>query len=78
METLKSNILSLKGPVLVLGASGFIGSNLYRLIASFRSDVFAVVQNEKSWRLDDVSEDKIITVDLMNDVLTQNMMTFHD
>jgi len=75
METLKSNILSLKGPVLVLGASGFIGSNLYRLIASFRSDVFAVVQNEKSWRLDDVSEDKIITVDLMNDVLTQNMMT---
>jgi polyisoprenyl-phosphate glycosyltransferase len=64
---LKDQIASLRGPVIILGASGFIGANLFNLISSVRSDVFAVVQREKSWRLADVDDDRVIAVDL-NDI----------
>ena len=70
-----SAIQNLRGPILVLGASGFIGRNLYGRIAASRSDVFAVVQHEKSWRMEDVPDDRIIAVDLTDPVATRNMVT---
>jgi dolichol-phosphate mannosyltransferase len=46
------DIKALKGPILVLGASGFIGSNLFDALRAQRSDVFAVSHNPRSaWRL---------------------------
>jgi dolichol-phosphate mannosyltransferase len=74
MSETEGAIRNLRGPILVLGASGFIGANLYRMIAAVRSDVFAVVQSDKSWRLEDVSDDKIIAVDLTDPVATKNMV----
>jgi dolichol-phosphate mannosyltransferase len=71
-------IRDLRGPILVLGASGFIGANLYSMIAAVRSDVFAVVQHEKSWRLEDVADEKVIAVDLNDPVATKNLVdTIH-
>lgn len=35
----------LKGPILVLGAGGFIGSNLYRKLSAVRSDVWGVCRS---------------------------------
>lgn len=67
-------IRNLRGPILVLGASGFIGRNLYGMIAASRSDVFAVVQYAKSWRMEDVSDDRVIAVDLTDPVATKNMV----
>jgi dolichol-phosphate mannosyltransferase len=67
-------IRNLRGPILVLGASGFIGANLFRMIAAVRSDIFANVQHEKSWRLEDISEDKIVAVDLTDPVAIKNLM----
>ena len=74
MSETEAAIRNLRGPILVLGASGFIGANLYRMIAAVRSDVFAVVQHEKSWRLEDVSDDRIIAFDLTDPVATKNMV----
>jgi dolichol-phosphate mannosyltransferase len=67
-------IRNLRGPILVLGASGFIGANLYRMIAAVRSDVFASVQQEKLWRLEDVSDDRIVAVDLVDPLAIKNLM----
>src|SRR5450830_35477 len=67
-------IRELRGPILVLGASGFIGANLYHTLAAVRSDVFAVVQREKSWRLKDVADDKVIAVDLTDNSATKNLV----
>lgn len=42
----------LQGPIWVLGASGFIGANLFFSLSRLRPDVFAVArQVESSWRL---------------------------
>ena len=42
----------LQGPIWVLGASGFIGANLFFSLSRLRPDVFAVSrQVESSWRL---------------------------
>ncbi len=67
-------IRDLRGPILVLGASGFIGANLYRTVAALRSDVFAVVEREKSWRLEDIADDKIIAVNLIDSIATKNLV----
>lgn len=74
MQQTEIYIRELHGPILVLGASGFIGANLYRTIAAVRSDVFAVVRRDKSWRLEDVADDKIISVDLTDNSATNNLV----
>jgi nucleoside-diphosphate-sugar epimerase/glycosyltransferase involved in cell wall biosynthesis len=68
-------IRALRGPILVTGASGFVGANLFKILAKLRSDVFAVVQREKNWRLLDVKDDSVIAVDLNDLAAVKNMVT---
>jgi dolichol-phosphate mannosyltransferase len=76
MHNLEINayIRSLKGPILVLGASGFIGANLFKAISEIRKDVFAVVNREKGWRLTEVQDEKVIAVDLNNFAAAKNLI----
>lgn len=45
---------SLAGPILVIGASGFVGANLLRRCLATRSDVVGTVFSGDCWRLRDV------------------------
>jgi dolichol-phosphate mannosyltransferase len=74
MQQTEIYIRQLRGPILVLGASGFVGANLYHSIAAVRQDVFAVVQREKSWRLEGVPDDKVVSVDLTDNSSTKNLI----
>lgn len=74
MQTTNQYIRELRGPILVLGASGFIGANLFHQILAVRSDVYAVVRRQKSWRLADVLDDKIIECDLTDVLATKNLV----
>jgi nucleoside-diphosphate-sugar epimerase/glycosyltransferase involved in cell wall biosynthesis len=47
-------IRSLQGPILVLGASGFVGANLTRRLLEHRSDVVATTSRTPAWRLEDL------------------------
>jgi len=71
---MKKIISDLQGPILVIGASGFIGANLYRHIAKVRSDVFAVVRHEPGWRLSSVDVDRVIAADLNDYAATLNLI----
>ena len=74
MKSTEEYIRQLHGPLLVLGASGFIGANLFRQILTIRSDVYAVVKHSNSWRLDGVVKDKIIECDLTDYLATKNLI----
>lgn len=62
---LAEQIRRLQGPVLVLGASGFIGANLMRMLLPHRSDVYGTVFHAPAWRLDGVPARHVVVVDLL-------------
>lgn len=74
MRDLASYIQALRGPILVTGASGFVGSNLFKTIRSLRSDVFAGVRRDKGWRLADVADEQVVAVDLNDAAATKNLV----
>ncbi len=45
-------IRRLQGPILVLGASGFLGANLFRTLLEFRPDVHGTARRLPAWRLE--------------------------
>jgi polyisoprenyl-phosphate glycosyltransferase len=72
--SLKMHIQALKGPIIVTGASGFVGANLFKLLLSQRKDVFAIVRQEKGWRLTEIDDTQIITVDLNDLAASKNLI----
>jgi dolichol-phosphate mannosyltransferase len=60
-------IRRLQGPILVLGASGFIGANLLRAILDLRQDVFGTTTRTPAWRLEELPAENVRTVDLLID-----------
>jgi dolichol-phosphate mannosyltransferase len=74
MSNSSSYFKSLEGPIVVTGASGFIGANLFKRLAAHRQDVFAVVRENKGWRLADVHDERIIAADLNDRNATKNLI----
>lgn len=74
MTNLKSHIRALRGPILITGASGFVGANLFRIIGAERKDVYAIVQRERNWRLVGAPDEQIIAVDLNDPNIVRNMI----
>ncbi len=72
--SLAVHIHALKGPILVTGASGFVGANLFKILIAHRQDVFAGVQREKGWRLAEIDDEHIIAVDLNDSAATKNLV----
>ena len=60
-------IRRLQGPILVLGASGFIGAGLFRALQEFREDVHGTATRLPAWRLEGLRADRIHVVDLLID-----------
>lgn len=74
MTEIRPYISTLAGPILVTGASGFVGANLFGMIAKERSDVFAVVRQSKGWRLTSVRDEQIAAVDLTDRNATRHLI----
>jgi len=60
-----NNIRSLKGPILIIGASGFVGSNIMRKVLAEREDVFGTSFSGSGWRLDDIPTSSIIHTNIL-------------
>jgi len=74
MIKLELHIKSLKGPILVTGASGFVGANLLIELLKVRKDVFAAIHQVPNWRLKDVNEDHLFKVDFNDFSAVKNMI----
>jgi len=74
MRPIEKYIQDLHGPILVLGASGFVGANLFKKIAALRSDVYAVVRKGKTWRLAKIADDQVIQVDITDPIAVKNLV----
>src|SRR5437660_11529713 len=64
---LKAKIQQLRGPILVLGASGFVGANLFRTLAEHRDDVTGTTGELPAWRLQGLPDRMIRLVDVIDD-----------
>lgn len=71
---ISSHIKNLKGPIIVMGASGFVGANLFKCLLNCRDDVFAICKEQKGWRLNEISNEHIVTVDLNDSATTKNLI----
>lgn len=68
--------LSLKGPIIVLGAGGFVGANLFRRILASRSDVFAVARKLPLWRLSDIDDKHLLEVEMTNNGEVRSLIDY--
>ncbi|HXC65714.1 MAG TPA: NAD-dependent epimerase/dehydratase family protein, partial [bacterium] len=64
-ESLAQKLARLQGPVLVLGANGFVGANLFRRLLEVRSDVVGTTTRRNAWRLEGLPPDKVVATDLL-------------
>lgn len=77
-EKIKEQVQKLEGPIVVFGAGGFIGSNLFRYILQYRDDVYAITSTSFiPWRIDDLREDRIIRTDITNRNDLENLFRHH-
>jgi len=70
----KEKIDSLRGPILVLGASGFIGANLLHKIAEVRDDVTGTTTHLPAWRLQGLPQRTVRQVDVLVDSELDNLL----
>src|SRR5436190_17389699 len=64
----------LQGPILVLGASGFIGANLFRMLLKCREDVYGTSSRFPAWRLEGLPRGNVLTVDVLVDSNLDNLL----
>lgn len=62
---LRAKIQDLHGPILVLGASGFVGASLFRTLLEVRRDVFGTTLGFPAWRLEGLPEANVVASDLL-------------
>lgn len=63
-----NKLKNLTGPILVLGASGFIGANLLRRLVAVRSDISGTVFSGDTWRLNGVPSSHIAFLNLQDPI----------
>jgi len=64
---LAEKVSRLQGPILLLGASGFVGANAMRTLFAVRRDVYGTTTRTPAWRLEDLPDGNVRAVDLLVD-----------
>jgi dolichol-phosphate mannosyltransferase len=74
MSSMAKLVARLQGPILVLGASGFIGSNLLRMILEHRSDAVGTSTLPAAWRLEKIPDENQRAMDLLVESNLENLL----
>ncbi|NBV05868.1 MAG: NAD-dependent epimerase/dehydratase family protein [Proteobacteria bacterium] len=73
-KSFAEKIITLKGPILIVGASGFIGANLLNMLLKYRNDIFGTVSHLPNWRLENIDSANIIEGDLLAEENLENLL----
>ena len=73
-DKINDPVYRLRGPILILGAGGFVGANLFRWLDVSRTDVFGVVHTLPCWRLRGLEGRQILEVDVNDPVALQSLV----
>jgi dolichol-phosphate mannosyltransferase len=65
---------AIPGPILVIGASGFIGANILRTALKYRDDVVGTIFSGQSWRLDGVPSYNVSFMNLQDPVSVHSLL----
>jgi dolichol-phosphate mannosyltransferase len=65
---LVSKIKGLKGPIAVIGASGFLGANVFRALVQAREDVIGTTFSGNSWRLEGIPAQNTTHLNLLDPI----------
>ena len=68
-------INALRGPIIVIGAGGFVGANLFKQLLHVRNDVYAVVRQYPTWRLNDMPSEHVVEVDITDSAAVRNLLS---
>lgn len=72
--SLDQKSLRLPGPLLILGGSGFVGANLFRILFQSRKDVFGTTTAFPAWRLEGLPDKNVIKTDLLVDANLDDLL----
>ena len=72
---LEESIKRIQGPILVLGASGFVGANLLRRLLRCRDDVYGTATRLPAWRIEDLARQAVVVTDLLIDSNLDSVLT---
>jgi dolichol-phosphate mannosyltransferase len=62
-----AKVQQLQGPILVLGASGFVGANILKTLFGSRSDAYGTYFHAPAWRLGGMPRASLLQADLLVD-----------
>ncbi len=71
---MKNDVINLKGPILIIGGSGFIGSNLLKECLKYREDVIATYFSGDSWRLSDVPAQNLAFLNILDPISIEDVL----
>jgi len=74
MTSVSSKIRRLQGPVLIIGASGFVGTNLFRAVLRERDDVIGTFFSGDSWRLSGIPAANLAFLNLEDPVSVRSVL----
>ncbi len=68
------SIARLAGPIMVIGASGFVGANLFRTLLGVRDDVFGTLLQGPAWRLESIPIGHLPVLDLLDPAAVRELL----
>jgi dolichol-phosphate mannosyltransferase len=71
---MKNKVRDLKGPIIIIGGSGFIGANILRECLKYRDDVIGTYFSGDSWRISDIPSQNLFFLNIKDSLSVEDLL----